>query len=103
MQWRFVVPFHEKMQKRTSLQHPQPRGSPERATKLPPKSLFEIRLNFTITWARDESQLLCGNTKRETPCKGGAKKYYPDRGGDFFSDACYTLAGGKKAFKAARK
>ena len=103
MQERCVVPFHEKMQGQTSLQRPQPRGSPERATKLPPKSLFEVRSIAKITWARDESQLLCGDTKRETPCKGGAKKYYPDRGGDFFSDACYTLAGGKKAFKAARK
>ena len=38
--------------------------------------------------------------------QGRRKKILPEakrRCGDFFSDACYTLAGGKKAFKAARK
>ena len=102
MQWRCVVPFHEKMQKRTSLQHPQPRGSPERATKLPPKSLFEVRSIYTITWARDESQRLCGNTKRETPCKGGAKKYYPERSGGveiFLATLVIPLQGAKRLLR----
>ena len=38
--------------------------------------------------------------------QGRRKKILPGakrRCGDFFSDACYTLARGKKAFKAARK
>ena len=38
--------------------------------------------------------------------QGRRKKILPRakrRCGDFFSDACYTLAGGKKSFKAARK
>ena len=102
MQWRCVVPFHEKMQGQTSLQHPQPRGSPERATKLPPKSLFEMRSIITITWARDESQLLCENTKRETPCKGGAKKYYPERSGGveiFLATLVIPLQGAKRLLR----
>ena len=102
MQERCVVPFHEKMQKQTSLQHPQPRGSPERATKLPPKSLFEVRSIATITWARDESLLLCGNTKRETPCKGGAKKYYPERSGGveiFLATLVIPLQGAKRLLR----
>ena len=46
------------------------------------------------------------NTKRGSPCKGWAKKILPvaiAEGGDFFRPACEALAGGKKAFKAARK
>ena len=46
------------------------------------------------------------NTKRGSPCKGWAKKILPVAiadGGDFFRPAREALAGGKKAFKAARK
>ena len=102
MQWRCVVPSHEKKRWQTSLQHPQPRGSPERATKLPPKSLFEVRSIMTITWARDVSQLLCRDTKRETPCKGGAKKYYPKRSGGveiFLATLVIPLQGAKRLLR----
>ena len=115
MQRRCVVPFHEKMQKQTRLQHPQPRGSPERATKLPPKSLFEVRSIFAVAWLRLGARALacapgtfnCAvNTERGSPCKGWAKKILPEEKRKveiFFRPACEALAGGKKAFKAARK
>ena len=77
------------------MQHPQPRGSPERATKLPPKSLFEARSIETITWARDESNLLCRDTKRGSPCKGWAKKILPVGWRFFLSQLAKPLQGAK--------
>ena len=46
------------------------------------------------------------NTERGSPCKGWAKKILPEEKRKveiFFRPACEALAGGKKAFKAARK
>ena len=81
------------------LLHPQPRGSPERATKLPPKSLFEIHSIYQKTNKAVTEQSPMQKHKAGFTTQGLGKKNTTRRVEIFLDQLVIPLRGAKRLLR----